>query len=130
MAGTCPQTRRNKHAHDPSQADGTRLLPLVQASYSGNAANRQSLYNLAPIDDPPVCESVTFPKFPSLEGVDGQGQDPSIGFSTNCPGILECGTTYLLRGFAHAVPGTDLKRSNFTQVQPFTTHGELEKALG
>lgn len=100
----------------------TPPIAAVQASYSGVPSNRQSLYNLAYIEGSPepYCEAVTFDKFPSIQGA---GQDASVGYSTGCPGILQCGTTYLLRGFAHNVPDTDLKRSNFTEVQKFKTEG-------
>ena len=72
-------------------------LDLCKASFSGNANG--SIYNLAKN----ACTTVNIG--------DNLFDDP--GASSNCPNMpLECGTTYVFHGFAHA--NSTLFRSNFT----------------
>ena len=68
---------------------------LCKASFSGNA--NHSRYNLGPSE----CVTVNFGDFLVDEGA-----------STNCPGVLTCGTDYVFHAFAHA--NSTLNRSDFT----------------
>lgn len=69
---------------------------LCKASFSGNA--NMSRYNLGPNEE--VTVNIGEMLFDN-------------GASTNCIGMLECGTTYVFRAFAHA--NNTLARSEFTQ---------------
>lgn len=71
-------------------------------SFSGNA--NLSRYELAPNS----CVTVNIGEFLFDNGA-----------STNCPGILACGTNYVFRGFAHAT--SSLNRSDFTPIATCST---------
>lgn len=72
------------------------------ASFSGNA--NLSRYNLGPFES--VIVNVGEFLFDN-------------GASTNCPGALACGTTYVFRAFAHA--SNSLNRSDFTAPHTCST---------
>jgi hypothetical protein len=65
---------------------------ICKASFSGQANG--TLWNLGPYE----CRDITV-------GTLGDWVDNWPGFSTTCPGGLECGTEYVFRAFAHNEPG-------------------------
>lgn len=89
----------------PSDSDctlGPCAPSFCKASFSGNASGYY--YNVAPNS----CLTVTI------------GEElTENGASTNCPGALLCGTTYVFRAFGHATNA--LQRSDFTGNTSCTT---------
>jgi hypothetical protein len=65
---------------------------ICKASFSGQANNTN--WNLGPNE----CRDITV-------GTLGDWVGNLPGFSTTCPGGLECGTEYVFRAFAHNEPG-------------------------
>ncbi|BCW96567.1 MAG: hypothetical protein WHS44_02435 [Fimbriimonadales bacterium] len=75
---------------------------ICKASFSGQANG--TLWNLGPNE----CRDITV-------GSLGDWVNNWPGFSTTCPGALECGTEYVFRAFAHNEPGKGRRgRSDFS----------------
>ena len=87
---------------------------LCKSSFSGNA--NQTKYNLAA----GACLTVYAGSFSIEADPNNPDNNPSLGYSTSCPGPLECDTCYVFRAFGHAT--SKLIRSAFSLNCESTTN--------
>jgi hypothetical protein len=79
---------------------------LCKSSFSGNAHDTQ--YNLAAAQ----CKTVYAGTFSNEADPNNPDNNPSLGYSTSCPGPLDCDTCYVFRAFGHAT--STYKRSEYS----------------